>query len=108
MWTNPDLVLARKCLLYNIDENERIFADKGYNDRKYFINPKQYQIGSVERNKIVCILARHETVNSRIKQFKILTESFRHNLSLHPICFHAIANIVQIQINSGETLFQIE
>ena len=50
------------------------------------------------------ILPRHENVSRRIKSFDFLSETFRHDLSLHRVFFHAVANIVQIGIENGEKL----
>jgi hypothetical protein len=44
------------------------------------------------------ILARHETVNKRIKQFCCLNFRFRHYLHLHPRFFHAVVNLTQLLI----------
>ncbi len=40
--------------------------------------------------------ARHETVNRRFKQFAVLSNRFRHDKSSHSFCFHAIANVTQL------------
>lgn len=53
-------------------------------------------------------MARHETVNSRIKQFAVLTNAFRHDLDLHYKCFHAVANITQLMIENDEPLYQVD
>lgn len=53
------------------------------------------------------IMSRHETVNKRIRQFKILNDIFRHNIQNHPLIFHAIVNITQLMIENGEPLFKV-
>lgn len=53
------------------------------------------------------IMSRHETVNKRIKQFNVLVEEFRHDLSQHKLCFHAIVNITSIIIKNEAKLFSI-
>jgi hypothetical protein len=95
----PDLRIARELIVTFINSNEKILADKGYRDRRYFINPtclqhKQY-------------LARHEIMNHRLKQFKILSERYRHPLRKHPICVHAVGNITQLIVKNEEPLFEI-
>lgn len=77
-------------------------ADKGYNDSKFFILPN-------DENSIMHkrIMSRHETINKRIRQFKILNDVFRHDIQYHPIVFHAIINVTQLMLKNGEPLFNI-
>lgn len=101
---NPDLVLARSLYTASVDENELTIADNGYQDREYFIYPRAYPNDSILIGKI---RARHETVNARLKSFKVLSNKFRHSLDLHPLCFCAVANIVQVVIMQESPLFDL-
>ena len=47
------------------------------------------------------IRARHETVNGRFKEWKILSNCYRHHESCHASVFHAMATITQIEIADG-------
>lgn len=94
----PDVKIAKDLYIYYA-KNEKTLADKGYKDKKFFKQPSNYE----EK----CILARHETVNARLKQFEILNTTFRHPLKKHPKVFHAVVNIVQTSIENGEILFEI-
>ena len=76
-------------------------ADQGYRDQLYF----EFANGDQRRQKI---LARHETVNSRIKMFCCMGQRFRHSLYLHPRFFHAVVNIIQLMIQNGEPLFTVD
>lgn len=98
-----DLKLAREVFVNMLDPNERVIADDGYIDDNYFINPRN----APNYHKIKRILARHETINKRLKQWKCLGSRFRHPLHRHPRCFHAILNITQIRINNGSPLFSL-
>ena len=49
------------------------------------------------------IRARHETVNGRFKEWKILSKTCRHHQSCHMSVFHAIATITQIEIADGSS-----
>lgn len=75
-------------------KNELTLADKGYRGLKNFI------IGSNKSDKR--ILARHESLNGRLKIFEILKGRYRHSLMKHPQVFHACINIIQISIEDGE------
>ena len=101
---NPDLVLARSRYTQAVRLGELTVADKGYRDDNYFITPLS---DPTSRRKQKLIMARHETINSRMKSFKILSTTYRHDLSLHPKCFMAIANIVHLMTINGHPLFEI-
>jgi hypothetical protein len=94
----PDLKLAKDSYV-KFAENEITLADKGYKDQQYFKNPEN----AFEKR----ILARHETVNGRLKNFAIMSDRFRHPVDKHPIVFHACVNIVQVLIDHGEKLFEL-
>mmetsp|Transcript_20265 Transcript_20265/g.23480 ORF Transcript_20265/g.23480 Transcript_20265/m.23480 type:complete len:215 (-) Transcript_20265:73-717(-) len=97
-------------IVHNLDEGERVEADDGYSagdpefvkTRSGILHP---QSGADVRNKV---RARQETVNQRLKMFQILCKPFRHSLNKHGNVFNAVALIVQISIEQGEPLFQIE
>ena len=99
----PDLELARSCVVDMIDDGELIVADNGYNDSWVFLNDRK---GSYEPQDTAIrqYLARHESVNKRIRDFKILSDKYKGKLSFHPRIFHACVNLVQIQIENGNEL----
>lgn len=98
----PDLTLARQSFVLHLEDREKALGDKGYNDPSVFILPNE--TNAVEHKTI---MARHETVNKRIRQFKVLSDRFRHKLTFHRRCFHAVVNITQLNINNGEPLFSV-
>ena len=64
----PDLRLARDAFIHVLDPGERIIADRGYRDQTFFDIPD----GSKDDEQKRKILARHETVYRRIKQFSCM------------------------------------
>lgn len=98
----PDLRLARNALIEALRPGERVIADRGYNDHNYFDTPNVYG-GQLMKQ----ILARHETVNGRLKQFCCLKYKFRHALPLHPRFFHAVLNLTQLMLENGEPLYPV-
>ncbi len=96
----PDLKIARIEYIHHVGFNEMTIADKGYQDGRYFVT--RWQVTSKQ-----FVRARHETVNKRLKDFKVLRIPFRHNLNDHKFCFYAIANLTQLKIGYGEPLFEI-
>ena len=77
----PDLRLARSRFILNLQAGEKAIADRGYNDQNFLIS----QTALMTRRKRN--IARHETLNGRLKQFCCLKERFRHELYLHPLLF---------------------
>ena len=102
--TNPDLKLARIKYTGAVNLGELTIADKGYRDDDYFITPLSDPATRRVQKKI---MARHETINARMKAFNILSNTYRHDLSKHPKCFLAIANIVHLMTINGHPLFEI-
>jgi hypothetical protein len=54
--------------------------------------------------------ARHENFNGRIKNFGILSQTFRHKINRvekHQTAFEAVCVIVQYQLENGSPLFEI-
>jgi hypothetical protein len=103
--TWSDLKLARSAYIHEINEGELTIADDTYRDATYFIHPHAFPESIQLQSKI---RARHETINRRFKQFKILDTKFRHKLYLHPRCFHAIAQVIQVALHNGHPLYQLE
>lgn len=97
-----DLNLAREAFVFALDDNERALADKGYADPTCFILPNNK---NNEKHKL--IMSRHETVNKRLRHFKILKCEFRNDRQKHPMVFHAVINLTQLMFKTGEPLFNV-
>jgi hypothetical protein len=102
-----DLVLR---LAEELDEDERVEADDGY------IGEAPHKVkcpGSVSNPKEkehmqACTRMRQETINMRIKQWEICKQTYRHDITQHGYVFRAVAVIVQIAIENGEPLFEVD
>jgi hypothetical protein len=97
----PDLRLARDAFIHHLNSGEEALADKGYQDQHYFENPE----GDQRKKRI---LARHEAVNGRIKQFCCMKDRFNPALFLYPCFFHAVINLTQLMIANGESMYAID
>ena len=66
-----DLRVAREALIFELDENEYYLADSGYCDgNQYSVTPTgRYDFSDCQKT---AARARHETINSRLKNFDIL------------------------------------
>ena len=51
---------------------------------------------------------RHETVNKRFKQWKILKDIYREEITKHWMAFRVCAIVTQLSIENGEPLFSVD
>ena len=82
-------------------------ADDGYFDRqeKFDTNPSTNALLNYMKETA---LARHETINRRLKRWGVLQQVYRHDIEEHGAYVHAIANLVQLSILIEEPPFQVE
>ena len=101
-----DLRIARSYLHSYLPTGEGYIADRGYRDR-YGPSLTRDEISAEDRPKVNALLARHETINRRFKQWSVLSERFRHSENLYGPIFAAIAIITQIEIENGAHVWDI-
>jgi hypothetical protein len=54
------------------------------------------------------VRAQHETLNRQLKNWGILSQVFRRHISLHGDVFRACLVVMQLTIENGELLFEVE
>ncbi len=107
----PDLSIYRHRLKKKINKNEFVEADGGYRGDETIATP--YDCDNLAQEQIKFdVRARQETVNARMKEYKVLQTRFRHkinkhNMERHYLCFNAVAVLVQLEIQSFNPLYQI-
>ena len=102
-----DISIFRNALMTELGPAKRVEADDGYigepplhiKCRKIFANPEQ-TLFMQQR-----VRNRQETVNKRFKNWGILKQVYRHNITKHGDIFRAIVVITQLSITNGEQLF---
>jgi hypothetical protein len=104
--SHPDLKIARMGVFTQLNEGEMVVADGGYRDGRVFADTPTGMNNADQRMKSI-VRARHETVNGRIKNFRILKDIYRSNLDDHGLVFKACAVIIQIAIQTDEPLFEV-
>lgn len=117
VWTNgafpagayPDISIFRRGLKQLLRQaNEKAQADLGYRGEHGTIilpNPcDSFAVAKLKKD----LRSRHETVNQRYKQFGVLRQTFRHDLSKHKSVFDAVTVLVQLSIRNGEPLYQVQ
>ncbi len=91
----PDIKFFCSGLAHWLEEYERVEADDGYIDKApqkvkcpgYALNPTKTQ---AMQNRA---RSRHESLNGRLKNWKILKSMYRHDIMEHGNVFQAIALI---------------
>ena len=119
VWTNGPFacgqhndwdIFSNKGLKDHLDKFERVETDRGYaaGDPEFvrskdgiFHDDSQCDV----RNRI---MARHETVNNRLKMFNVLAKRFKHPIQKHHLVFDAVATIVQLSFENGYAPFLIK
>lgn len=96
-----DYRISRESLVWHLAQGEKFLADGGYRDGGLYAETPTGANKEDQRMKQVA-RARHETVNSLLKRWNVLRTAFRSQPVKHSTVFHAIANITQLQIESGE------
>lgn len=103
----PDISIFRERLIHLLRPGEMVEADRGYRGEPTKIRTPIDARNRRERKRKAIARARHETCNRRFKQFGILKQVFRSNISRHAIVFEAVAVITQLSIENGAPLFKL-
>jgi hypothetical protein len=105
-----DLAIFRNALLTELEEGERVEADDGYrgDSPRYVKCPASIGNHEEMNTSAAFVRRRHETINKRFKQWGILKQVYRGDLSKHGTAFRVCAIITQLAIENGEPLFQVD
>lgn len=102
-----DSTIFRRALRLAIPEGYCVIVDSAYGQQDDKVAPvTDYDDKEVAIFKKRA-LARHETCNKRLKDFKVTSHHFRHGLPFHSVCFNAVAVACQYNIENGEPLFDL-
>lgn len=100
-------IFRKEGLKDKIPINRKVIADKGYRGEPGLIVHHNALDTEEVRLFKKRAMARQESLNHRIKNFKILAERFRHKEKKHQIAFLAVVVLIQFQIESGYPLFSV-
>ena len=102
-----DITIFRQELLQKIPTGHFCIADRGYTgEPDKVMGPNSHDTEQVRKFKGRA-RSRHESVNKRFKNFKMLEHTFIHDLQLHEWVFDAVAVVVQCQMDVGWELFDV-
>jgi hypothetical protein len=102
-----DVTIFRTKMIHHIPDGKYVIADKGYRGEPKVIsysNPDDEDHINLYKRRA---RARHETINSKIKTFRILSVQFRHRVEFHGPVFTAVCVICQYKLEVGGILFPI-
>jgi len=103
-WNDLNIFRDGGGLKDSLDDGERVEGDDGHPDEKRF---PRYS-GPIFKKMQSRVGKRHETVNARLKESNCLKNRFDHDIMKHSFCFHAAATLVQLAIEDGERLFDVD
>lgn len=105
---NTDLVMFRKenGLKSRLVDGMYLVGDRGYKGEDQVLLPNSLDEEAIKKFKKRAS-ARHESFNSKIKKFSILSECYRHPIDLHPVVFEAICVLTQYTMEIESPLFEI-
>jgi DDE superfamily endonuclease len=106
-------IFREKGLRQQMPNGKKAIADKGYNGEPDFLATPNRMDSHVLKKFKRRARARHESLNTRLKNFKCLAHTWRHG-SLgddrdlkHQAAFEAVCVIVQYEMEIGKGLFDI-
>jgi DDE superfamily endonuclease len=104
----PDINIFRNGGLKEmIPAGKRIVADNGYlGERAIISTPNSHDAPELRKFKRRA-RSRHETINARFKNFRILDSRFCHDRHKHSIALEAVCVICQYQLEFGSPLFDV-
>ena len=105
-----DMNIFRDSLVSFLGPGERVEADDGYlGDAPHHIKcPMSCTNPESMKDMQGRARSRQETVNRRFKDWGILKQVFRHELTKHADVMYSVAVITQIAIDNNEKLFQVD
>jgi len=103
-----DIKIFNQCLSHLLEPGERVEADEGYRGHFDKVKGPGNDLSSKNSAMQRRVRARHETLNGRLKNWGILSQVYRHDVTKHGMVFRACAVVTQLTIKNGEPLFEVE
>ena len=105
-----DISIFRHALLTELDDGERVEADNGYRGElpMYVKCPKSIANHAAIEAAAAFVRRQQKMINKRFKQWGILKQVFRGDITQHGQVFRVCAIVTQLAIENGEPLFQVD
>jgi hypothetical protein len=92
-----------------LDPGDQIEANEGYVGHPTKIKCPQNVGNPVEKWAMQArVRARHKMLNRQLKDWGILSQVYPHDIMWHGYVFRACAVVMQLTIDNGEPLFEVE
>ena len=103
-----DLTIYRKegGLKTKIPPGKLLIGDRGYTGDDQISAPNDFDSDELKAFKRRA-RARQESFNARVKEFRVLSETFRSNHTTHQIIFEAVCVLVQFSMESSRPLMKM-
>ncbi|KAG7366458.1 hypothetical protein IV203_029128 [Nitzschia inconspicua] len=104
-----DIMIFRNALLHELEDGERVESDNGLRG----VSPQYAKCPLSIGNLVECedmqqkVRSRHETINKRFKQWRIMKNIYMGSIEHHGGFFRTVAIVTQLCIEHGEPLFSI-
>ena len=107
VWTNGpfavgkynNITIFQSKMIYKVLDWEMVEVDQGYVGQPNKFHVK-YELGVSENQFEAKVRARGEMINGRFKNICILTDRYRHKISMHSYVFHPVAVLMQISLTT--------
>lgn len=97
--TVHDLRIARTSFVLQLLRGEKALADKAYVGDAHFLTPHRPAV-TAEQKEWNALMNQHrqmvERMIKRMKQFRAIKETWRHDLPLHPYVFTVVGNLTNL------------
>jgi len=103
----------KNALYFQIPEGKKLIGDSGYTGEPEKISTTMKEHDAHVKEFFARAKSRHETFNTRLKFFGVLSGRFRHGkgaddkLKQHKTCFEAVCVLVQYDMENGHPLMEI-
>jgi len=99
-----------KVLRNFLEPGERVEADEGYSSHPADkIKCPGNDANPAENHAMQGrVRGHHETLNGRLKNWGILSQVFRHHITIHGDVFRACSVVTQLTVENSEPLFEVE
>ena len=104
-----NMTIFREGLKQKIAPGKLVIVNQGYksqkSDKQMMSMPNSLDSKAVAKFKSRA-RCRQESYNGRLKNFAILSKTYRHSLEKHKYVLQAIAVMLQVQMDNGACLFE--
>jgi hypothetical protein len=91
-----------------LEPGKHVKADEGYRSHPDNIKCPRKDV-NLSENWVMQgrVRAHHKTLNGRLKTWEILSQVFRHHITMHGNVFWACKVVMQLTIENGGPLFEL-